>query len=132
MAGDAGEQEAIVRELFADVDRQDFAAVARALDAEAQLVEEVARRWLRGRAEVAAHVQQLAGAVADIRTQVRDVHEAAWGEVGVVTCWVERGSTLGGVRQQLSAPITVVLRRAGGAWRAALFHSLPLPAGAGG
>ena len=103
----------------------------RALD-EAQLVEEVARRWLRGRAEVAAHFQRLAGAVADIRTQVRDVHEAAWGEVGVVTCWVEQGYTLGGRRQQLSAPTTVVLRRAGGAWRIALFHSIPLPEGTGG
>ena len=50
----------------------------------------------------------------------------------MVTCWVEQGSTLGGVRQQLSAPTTVVLRRAGGAWRIALFHSIPLPEGAGG
>ena len=94
----AGELEAIARELFA--------AVVQVLDEEAQLVEEVSRRWLRGRAEVAAYFQQLAGAVADIRTQVRDVHEAVWGEVGVVTCWVEQGSTLGGVRQQLSAPTT--------------------------
>ena len=82
----AGELEALVRELFADVDRRDFAAVVRALDDEVQLVEEVSRRWLRGRAEVAASFQQPAGAVADSRTQVRDVHEAAWGEVGVVTC----------------------------------------------
>ena len=132
MAGEAGELEAIVRELFADVDRQDFAAVVRALDAEAQLVEEVARRWLRGRAEVEAYFCQLAGAVADIRTQVRDVHEVVWGEVGVVTCWVEQAYTLGGRRQQLSAPTTVVLRRGGGAWRIALFHSIPLPEGASG
>ena len=128
----AGELEAIVRELFAAVDRQDFAAVVQVLDEEAQLVEEVSRRWLRGRAEVAAYFQQLAGAVADIRTQVRDVHEVVWGEVGVVTCWVAQGYTLGGVRQQLAAPTTVVLRRAGGAWRVALFHSIPLPEGAAG
>ena len=80
------ELEALIRELFADVDRQDVGAGVRALGAEAQLVEEVARHWLRGRAEVAAHFPQLAGAAADIRTQVRDVHEAVWGEVGVMTC----------------------------------------------
>ncbi len=54
------------------------------------------------------------------------------GEVGVVTCWVEQAYTLGGRRQQLSAPTTVVLRRAGETWRIALFHSIPLPEGAGG
>ena len=64
--------------------------------------------------------------------QVRAVHEAPWGEVGMVICWVEQGSTLGGVRQQLLAPTTVVLRRVSGAWRMTLFHSIPLPQGAGG
>ncbi len=125
----AGELEAIVRELFTAFDRKDFATALRAVSDDVQGVDEIARRWLRGRAAVEAHTRQLEAALADIRSELRDIHETTWGDAGVVTCWLEQDYTLGGQRQHVSAPTTVVLRRAEGSWRAALLHAVPLPEG---
>ena len=123
----AGELAGVVRELFAAFDRKDFAAALRAVAEDAQGVDEISRRWLRGRAEVEAHARQLEGAVQEIRSELRDVRAASWGDAGLVTCWVEQDYTLAGQRQHVSAPTSVVLRREGGAWRIVLFHSIPLP-----
>ena len=123
----AGELAAVVRELFAAADRKDFAGALQTLDEEAQGVDEIARRWLRGRAEAEAYFRQLEGMVEGIRTEVRDAHEVVWGDVGAVTCWVEQDYTLQCRQEHVSAPTSVVLRRGAGGWRIALFHSIPLP-----
>ena len=127
----AGELEGVVREMFAAFDRKDFEAALQAVAEDAQGVDEISRRWLRGRTEVEAHVQQLEGAVQEIRSALRDVRETSWGDAGLVTCWVEQDYTLDGQRQHVSAPTSIVSRREGGSWRIMLFHSIPLPERAG-
>ena len=123
----AGELEAVVRELFAAFDRKDFAAALRAVTDDVQGVDELSRRWMRGRAEVEAHTRQLEGAIADIHSELRDLHETTWGNAGVVTCWLEQDYTFQGQRQHVSAPTSAVFRREGGSWRIVLFQSIPLP-----
>lgn len=97
------------------------------LSDDAQGVDEISRRWLRGRAEVEGYLSAMLGSVREISTELRDVHEHAWGDTGVVTCWLEQTYTLDGTPGGVSAPTTMVFRREGGDWRLALFHSVPLP-----
>jgi uncharacterized protein (TIGR02246 family) len=127
----AGELEAVVREMFAAFDRQDFAAILGIISDDGQGVDELSRRWLRGREAVAAYLRQLEGAIADVRSDLRDLNETVWGDAGVVTCWLEQDYTLEGQRQHVSAPTSVVLRREGGRWQIVLLHTIPLPEGDG-
>jgi hypothetical protein len=94
---------------------------------DAQGVDEISRRWIRGRDDVEAYLRQLMGAVGDVRTELRDAEEHVWGDAGILTCWLEQDYTLEGKAQHVSAPTTIAFRREGGTWKAALFHSIPLP-----
>ena len=127
----AGEPQGTVRELFAALDRLDMARVAGLLAADVQGVDEISRRWMRGREEVGAYLRQLEGAVQDVRSELRDVHEVVWGDTAVVTGWLEQDYTLEGRPQHVSAPTTIALRRENGAWRIVLLHSVPLPENTG-
>jgi ketosteroid isomerase-like protein len=123
----AGELETAVGEMFAALDRRDFAGILRTIGDDAQMVEEVSRRWSRSREEMEAFVSQIEVAIQDIHSELRDVHEKAWGDTGLVTCWLEQDYTLQGKRQHISAPTSVGFRRNGGIWQIVLLHSIPLP-----
>ena len=123
----AGELEALVRDIFAAVDRKDSDAVLSAIDEDAQGIDEISRRWIRGRDEVHEHWYKGLAAVENIRTELRDFSESTIGDVGIVTCWGEQDYTLEGNAQHISAPMTTVFRRRGDAWKMVLFHSIPLP-----
>jgi ketosteroid isomerase-like protein len=127
----AGELEAIVRELFAALDRKDVAAIVGHAADDAQGVDEISRRWMRGRAELEAYISGLAGMVDDVRSELNDVSESVVGDMGVLTCWLEQDYTLEGQRQHVSAPTSVAFRRGGDGWKIVLFHSIPLPEGEG-
>jgi ketosteroid isomerase-like protein len=127
----AGELETVLRDGFAALDRLDVAGVMRVFGSEPQGVDEISRRWQRGRAEVEAHVRQMEGAVRDIHSELRDVREVTWEDTGLVTGWLEQDYTMGGQPQHISAPLTTVLRREGGDWRIVLIHAVPLPEAGG-
>ena len=122
----AGELEAIVRDIFDGVDRKDFDAVTRVLDEDVQGVDELSRKWVRSRDEVDKHWRQGLTLVEDIRTELRDVSEATFGEAGVITCWIEQDYTLDGNAQHISGPTTILFRRREDGWKMVLFHSIPL------
>ena len=90
-------------------------------------VDELSRRWLRGREALAALIRQVGDALDALRSEVSDAHETVWGAVGLVTCWLEQDYTFRGQRQHVSAPTSAVLRREGDGWRIAMFQSVPLP-----
>jgi uncharacterized protein (TIGR02246 family) len=123
----SGDLERPVRDLFEALDRMDVEGMEKTIAKDAQSVDEISRRWLRSKDEIGRYLRQLAGAVSEVRSELRDVHEQAWGDAGVVTCWLEQDYTIEGAGQHVSAPTTFVLRREDGDWRIALFHSVPLP-----
>lgn len=123
----AGELGAVVTEMFDALRKKDLDALLAFSAADSQGVDEISRRWLRGREEMDRYISGLVGMVEDVESELRDVHETAYGDVGVVTFWLEQNYTLEGKREHVSAPTTVVLRREGDAWKLALFHSIPLP-----
>src|ERR1044071_7312567 len=116
----AGELEAAVRELSAALDRKDFATAQRIFSDSAQGVDEISRRWLRTPQEIADYFRQLASAVQTVHSELRDVREIAWGDTGLVTCWLEQDYVLGEQPQHISAPTTIGLRRVDGSWQIVL------------
>jgi ketosteroid isomerase-like protein len=123
----ADELEGVIRDLFAALDRMDLDAIQATIAEEGQSVDEISRRWLRSKEEITNYLKQLVGAIRDVRSELRDVREQAWGDAGLVTFWLEQDYTMGGARHHVSAPTTCVLRREGDDWKIALFHSVPLP-----
>jgi ketosteroid isomerase-like protein len=114
-------------EFVAAIDSLDVDAMLDRTAEVAQGVDEISRRWIRGKADVGTYLRQLTSSVSDVRTELKDVSENVWGEVGVLTCWLEQTYMLEGREQHVSAPTTLVFHREGGEWKLSLFHSVPLP-----
>lgn len=122
----SGALEGVVREMFAAFERKDLAAAAALTTDDSQGVDEISRRWMRGRESLEEYFRELEPNISDISSEMSDVQEKVYGDTGIVTFWLEQDYTLGGQPQHVSAPSTVVLRREDGRWRIALFHSIPL------
>jgi ketosteroid isomerase-like protein len=122
----AGELEKTVRDFMKQVDT-DFAKVTNMVTDDFQGVDELSRHWMRGKKAVEDYVKNIASQISDIHSEVTDLREMASGELGIVTCWIEQDYKYGGEKTHISAPTTFVLRRAGPAWKVALFSSIPLP-----
>jgi uncharacterized protein (TIGR02246 family) len=123
----SGELESVAHDFIAALDSLNLDRMLAAVADDAQAVDEVSRRWLRGRAELESYLRQLTSVVTDVHTELRDTAERIWGDTGVLTCWLEQDYTLEGNAQHVAAPTTIILRREGGDWKLALFHSIPLP-----
>jgi ketosteroid isomerase-like protein len=123
----AGVLETAARQFTASLDALDVDAMVGVLADDVEGVEEISRQWLRGRDAVAGYMRELATQVSDIHSALRDVNERVWGEVGVVTCWLDQTYTYGGEILRISAPTTLLFRSDAGQWKLALFHSVPLP-----
>ena len=118
---------AVVTDFVAALDSLDVDAMLQWLADDAQGVDEISRRWIRGNADLSAYIRQLVSSVSSVRTEATDVSERLFGDVGVVTCWLDQTYTLDGREQSVSAPTTMVFRNEGGDWKLSLFHSVPLP-----
>ena len=84
----AGELEKTVRDFMKQVDT-DFAKIKGMVTDDFQGVDEISRRWMRGRKAVNDYMTNIASQVSDVRSAVSDLHEMASGDLGVVTCWIE-------------------------------------------
>jgi ketosteroid isomerase-like protein len=115
-----------IRQLFDEFDRLDFDAVAARMSDGVQGVDELSRRWMRGRDDITAYFEQMQPLLSDVQSNLSDVKAVSWGETGVVTCWLEQTYELEGKSDRISAPTTFVLRREGGAWKVVLLHSIPV------
>jgi ketosteroid isomerase-like protein len=121
------ELEATVRKVMEAFDRKDFTAITAMTTDDAQAVDEISRRWLRGGKEIEDYFAEVGPAIDQISSELSDVHEQDWGDTGLVTCWLEQDYLFDGGQEHVSAPTTMVLRRIDGEWRIALIHSVSLP-----
>jgi ketosteroid isomerase-like protein len=120
--------ELVVRQLFDSFDNLDFGAIRGQITTDAQGVDEIARRWLRNTDEIAKYFAELGQMVSQVKSEPKDVHVVTWGDVALVTLWLEQSYVLEGKAQHVSAPTTIALRLVDGSWKVALIHSVPLPA----
>jgi ketosteroid isomerase-like protein len=123
----SNELESVANDFIAALDSMDVDRMMGTATEDAQGVDEISRRWIRGRGELDSYLRQLIGAVSDVRTELRDAEERVWGDTGILTCWLDQDYTMDGNAQHVSAPTTIAFRREDGEWKLALFHSIPLP-----
>jgi ketosteroid isomerase-like protein len=125
MAGDPLEHE--VQRMLELLDALDMRSVGGMLTDDAQSVDENTRGWTRGRAAIENYLSQLEASASDVHSQMRDVQEAVWGDVGLVTFVLEQTYKMDGQPVNISAPTSIVFRRENGEWRVALIHTVPIP-----
>jgi uncharacterized protein (TIGR02246 family) len=119
--------EQVVRELFDAFDRLDVDSAEALFDDEPQGVDELSGGWRRGRQALHEYFAQITSAgLADVRSNLTDLHTSDWGDTAVVTLVLDQTYTLEGEQHAVHAPSTFVLRRQDGRWRLALVHSVPL------
>ena len=117
----------MVSRLLERLDAMDLDGLGGMVDDEVQGVDEIARKWMRGRPAVEGYFSQLKDTVSDVRSRMSDVQEDAWDDAGLVTFVLDQTYTLDGRRQTISAPTSIVFRRRGSDWRIVLIHTVPLP-----
>lgn len=122
----AGPLESVVRTMLDAFAKQDISLATENTTADVQGIDEISRHWMRGQKEMTAYFEQLMGMVTDVHSDLVDVNESIDGDIGVLTAMLEQDYTLEGTKTHITAPTTVVLRKEGGAWKMALFHSIPL------
>ena len=122
----SGLLEPLVRQMLASFDRLDAAGMLALASDDVQGIDELSRKWLRSKQDLAAYFDMLGGAVSDISSSVSDVQERVWGDTGIVTLWVEQDYKLQGNPDHVSVPMSVVFRNEGGGWKVALVSAVPL------
>jgi len=122
----SGELSRAAAELLVAFDSFDFDAVMEHTADDAQVVDDLSRHWVRGKTAIGAHMQKVANSVGSLRTELMEVAETLWGEVGVLTCQLEQTYTAEGREGRSGGPATVVFHREGGEWKLALFHVVAL------
>jgi ketosteroid isomerase-like protein len=122
-----GELEAVVRKMMTAYDELDGGTIIGLSSPEIQAVDEISRKWLRGVGALKDYFNSVPAEISDVRSTLSDISETSWGDVGLVTFWLEQDYKMAGQAQHVSSPTTCVLHKEEGTWRAVLFHTVPLP-----
>jgi ketosteroid isomerase-like protein len=86
-----GEHADSVRALFRAADRQDYEPWVEGATEDVQCIDEITRRWLRGKDELRDYVQQLRSmGVSDMHSTLTDMHETVAGDTALVTCMIKQ------------------------------------------
>jgi ketosteroid isomerase-like protein len=116
-----------VHRLFELLDSMDIRGISAMLTDDAQGIDEISRRWMRGKAALDAYFAQLEGTVSEPKSQVSDLHATSWGEVGLVTFVLDQTYKMNGEEHRISAPTSIVFNRDNSGWKVAMIHTVPLP-----
>jgi ketosteroid isomerase-like protein len=91
---------------------------------DAQIVDELTRRWVRGRHPIGAAMRELFTRVTDIHSTAEDVHVMRWGDVQVETFTLHQVYDLDESSVWAVSPTTLVWHRVDHAWKLALMASI--------
>ncbi|MGH2597700.1 MAG: nuclear transport factor 2 family protein [Actinomycetota bacterium] len=69
---------AVVERMLDALDKGDADAAIAMIRSDAQGIDEVSRKWLRGSGELIAYVRQLLEMAQDLHSEMHDVHEVQW------------------------------------------------------
>jgi hypothetical protein len=119
--------EQTVKRLLERLDAMDLDGLGAMVDEDIQGVDEIARRWMRGRPAIEGYFAQLKDTVSEVRSQMSDVQEDTWADAGLVTFVLDQTYTLNGQQQTIAAPTSIVFRRRDSEWKIVLIHTVPLP-----
>jgi ketosteroid isomerase-like protein len=118
----------VIHELFAALDALDVDRLGGLMSDDVQAVDEVRRKWVRGRSDVCAYLTHVADDIEHVTAQISDISVADAGDTQIVTFMLDQSYNAGDRSQAVHAPATAVLRRVGDDWKVALYHSVTLKA----
>lgn len=114
--------------LFDLFDRQKFDDLHAMFAEDAQGVDEISKRWIRGRDKLGGYFDQLREmGVSDIKSRLSDFAQKQWDDVALVTLVADQTYKVGGQPVAIRAPVSILFRRIGPAWKIELVHAVPLP-----
>lgn len=92
---------------------------------DAQMVDELTRRWVRGRHPIGVALRELFTRVTDLQATAEDVHVMRWGDIQVETFTLNQVYDLDEASCWSASPTTLIWHRVDHAWRLALISSIP-------
>ncbi len=117
-----------VKEFFALFDRQEWEKMKRRFSDDPQGVDEISRKWMRGKTSVSRYFDMLDEmGISDIHSKLSDFAIKQWDDLVLVTCVADQKFQAEGERVSITAPVSVLYRRIGGEWKIELVHAVALP-----
>ncbi len=114
-----------VAEYLRMLDAKDEVGIRAMLADDAQLVDEVTRRWVRGPDMIGAALRSIFSRLADVQSSAEDIHVMRWIDVEIETFVLHQVYELDGATTRVVAPTTLIWHRTPGGWRLALIQSIP-------
>ena len=116
----------IVVGMFKSLDDLDSEGVVKYFSDDVEQVDELAKKWLRGKAICVAAIEGMMTTVSDIKSEVSDLNLISSSDMAIVTCTLNQSYTFEGKSISIVAPTTIAFRLENGAWKAVLLHTVPL------
>jgi hypothetical protein len=124
---DPAELEKRTRELFIHFDALDIRAIKAVLAGEAQGVDELSKKWLRGTEAFNEYFGSVVTQLADVRSELSDFTIRMHGDIGVVTFMLEQSYSYYDKPHRITSPSTAIWIRENDDWKIALIHSVGIP-----
>ena len=117
----------VARTLIAKFDALDFEGITAMGADDMQGVDEISRKWIRGKDNLSVYFGQLKEmGVSDVHSELSDLSEITLGEGAIVTGMMNQQYRAGGEQVKIVAPLTIGLRKQAGAWKVVLVNAVPL------
>ena len=107
------------------LDAKDEPGILALMTDDAQIVDEITRRWYRGKHEIGLAVREIFSRLSDVQSNAEDMHSVRWGDVEVETFLLHQVYELDGATCWVVSPTCLVWRRTTEGWRLALMESIP-------
>jgi len=111
------------------LDSKDDVGLLNLMTDDAQVVDEITRRWHRGRHDIGAALRMIFSRVSDVQSTAEDIHVTRWADVEVETFILHQVYELDGVTTRVVSPTCLIWRRTPVGWRLALMQSIPTDGG---
>ena len=115
----------LIFEAFKAVDTADADALLAMMADDITQVDEISKKWSRGKAEVAAVIRPMFDLVKSIKSSISDVHVQTSKDMAIVTFMLDQSYVYEGQQVVIVAPTSCVLRQEKGVWKFVLIHSMP-------
>lgn len=115
----------VILAAFKAVDNADAEALLDMMADDITQIDEISKKWSRGKAEVAAVVRPMFDLVKSIKSSISDVHVQTCNDIAIVTFMLDQSYVFEGQQVAIVAPTSCVLRQEKGVWKFVLIHTMP-------
>lgn len=115
----------VILEAFKAVDNADAEALLDMMADDITQIDEISKKWSRGKAEVAAVVRPMFDLVKSIKSSISDLHVQTANDMAILTFMLDQSYVFEGQHVAIVAPTSCVLRQEKGVWKFVLIHTMP-------